>query len=51
MSYTLIMPTGRIMQFYIAATAELYRTIYGGVIVTPEILSEVENVTNQGLPV
>lgn len=49
MSYTLITRKGRIMQFYIAATAELYQTLYGGVILTPQILTE--NVTNQELSV
>jgi hypothetical protein len=49
MKYTLIMPNGKIMQFYLEAIAELYQTINGGVIVTDEILSidevkEFENV-------
>ena len=43
MPYTLIMPNGRIMSFYIKATAECYQTIYGGVIVTDEILNTEVN--------
>jgi hypothetical protein len=32
MEYTLIMPSGRRMQFYVESVAEMYRTIYGGVL-------------------
>jgi hypothetical protein len=32
MEYTLIMPTGRRMQFYMASVAEMYQQIYGGVL-------------------
>lgn len=32
MEYTLIMPSGRRMQFYIESVAEMYCRIYGGVL-------------------
>lgn len=32
MEYTLIMPTGRRMQFYVESVAEMYQRIYGGVL-------------------
>lgn len=38
MRYTLITSTGRIMRFYILATAECYQTIYGGQIIDENIL-------------
>ena len=40
MQYTLITKTGKIMQFYVKAVAELYLSLNGGVIVTKEILEE-----------
>lgn len=33
MEYTLIMPNGREMKFYLRAVAEMYQTIHGGRIV------------------
>lgn len=33
MNYTLILPSGRQMQFYLRSVAELYQTINGGRIV------------------
>jgi hypothetical protein len=46
MNYTLIMPNGKIMQFYLKAIAELYKRNNGGVIVTNEIfeVKDFENV-------
>ena len=38
MKYTLITKTGKIMQFFVQATAELYQQINGGVVITEEIL-------------
>jgi hypothetical protein len=38
MNYTLILPSGKIMQFYVQTIAELYKQIHGGVLVTSEIL-------------
>jgi hypothetical protein len=38
MKYTLIMNRGKVMQFYILSVAELYQSIYGGVIITESIL-------------
>ena len=38
MEYTLIMPDGREMKFYLRSVAELYQTIHGGRIVgRPEL--------------
>jgi len=39
MKYTLICANGRIRQFHVVAMAELYLNIYGGTIVTEEVLS------------
>jgi hypothetical protein len=38
MQYTLITKNGKILQFYIKAVAETYKQIYGGDIVTEDIL-------------
>ena len=38
MPYTLITSKGKIMQFYIKATAELYQQINGGVVFTQQVL-------------
>ena len=32
MEYTLIKPSGERMQFYVEAVAQMYQTIYGGVL-------------------
>ena len=42
MSYTLILPTGKILQFYVKSVAELYKKTHGGVLVTNEILKDYE---------
>lgn len=34
MEYTLVMPTGRRMQFYLRSVAELYQSLNGGYILT-----------------
>ena len=38
MQYTLITRKGKILQFYVKAVAEMYKKIYGGYIVTDDIL-------------
>jgi hypothetical protein len=38
MKYTLITAKGTVYQFYIKEVAECYQVVYGGVIVTDEIL-------------
>ena len=38
MSYTLLTAKGTVMQFYIEAVAMMYQTIYGGVVITQQIL-------------
>lgn len=40
MQYTLITKTGKVMQFYVKAVAELYLSLNGGVIVTNEVFNE-----------
>ena len=42
MPYTLITRKGRIMQFYIKETAELYQSLNGGVVFTQDILQQKE---------
>ena len=43
MQYTLITNSGKIMQFYIKSTAELYQKLKGGVVFTQQILEPLEN--------
>lgn len=38
MNYTLITKTGKVMNFYVKATAELYQSLNGGVVFTQQIL-------------
>jgi hypothetical protein len=38
MQYTLITKNGKILQFYVKAVAETYKQIYGGYIVSEDIL-------------
>lgn len=40
MQYTLILKTGKIMQFYIKAVAETYQRINGGTLVTTEVFNK-----------
>lgn len=40
MQYTLITNSGKIMQFYILAVAEMYQQGLGGVVITPQILEQ-----------
>jgi hypothetical protein len=42
MNYTLIMPNGNVMTFFIADMANLYQTIYGGIIVTSDVFKSEE---------
>ena len=42
MQYTLIMPDGRRMQFYLRAVAEIYQQINGGRLVGPPDLKLVD---------
>jgi hypothetical protein len=42
MQYTLIMPNGKIMQFYLQAMAEMYQRLNGGVVVTNDIFESKE---------
>jgi len=42
MKYTLITGKGKIMLFYIQGLAVTYQNLYGGVIVTEAVMTEVE---------
>lgn len=44
MEYTLITKSGKIMQFYIKAVAEMYQASLGGVVLTQQMLETQENV-------
>lgn len=39
MRYTLITSSGKVMQFFIEEVAKTYQSIYGGVVVTDEIVN------------
>jgi hypothetical protein len=41
MKYTLITANGSIQQFYVKSVADLYRKLYGGVVITQQILTEM----------
>ena len=41
MTYTLLTPTGRILVFQIKECAEIYRSAYGGVIMTDTIVKNI----------
>lgn len=43
MQYTLVTKTGKVMQFYIKATAETYKQAFGGVVFTQQILKTVDS--------
>jgi hypothetical protein len=38
MQFTLITKQGKVMQFYQEAVATMYQTLYGGVVITQQIL-------------
>jgi hypothetical protein len=42
MRYTLITKAGKVRMFYILSVAELYQQIYGGYLLTNDILNEKE---------
>jgi hypothetical protein len=41
MKYTLITANGSIQQFYVKSVADLYCKLYGGVVFTQQILTEM----------
>ena len=43
MQYTLITKTGKVMQFYIKAVADMYQQGLGGVVITQQLLETQEN--------
>jgi hypothetical protein len=45
MKYTLLLKNGKLLQFYLLSVAEMYKNIYGGVIITDDVLKfDVETV-------
>ena len=42
MQYTLITKTGKVMQFYIKAVADMYQQGLGGVVFSPQVLETQE---------
>ena len=48
MKFTLITKNGKIMQFYVQSVAETYRNLYGGVLVSEDILvvAEIQQTEN-----
>jgi hypothetical protein len=46
MQYTLITTSGKVMQFYIKAVADMYQQGLGGVVVGPQVLETSEIVEN-----
>jgi len=43
MKYTLITSNGSIKQFFTEAMANLYKDLYGGVVMTQQVLETVDN--------
>ena len=43
MKYTLITAKGSVKQFYTEAVANLYKDIYGGVVITQQVLETIDN--------
>jgi hypothetical protein len=39
MQYTLIAGNGKVYTFFLKSVAELYQQCYGGVVITPQVLS------------
>jgi hypothetical protein len=48
MRFTLITKNGKIMQFYVQSVAEMYRNLYGGVLVSKDVLvvAEIQQTEN-----
>ena len=44
MNYTLITKIGKVYTFYVKALADSYQQAYGGVVITQQILVDVETV-------
>ena len=51
MDYTLITRNGKVLTFFIRATADLYQQIYGGIVFTQQILvdQKSQNVYNTNI--
>ena len=45
MKYTLLTANGSIQQFYVKSVADLYQSLYGGVVFTSQILDQSYTVT------
>ena len=46
MKYTVIIPNGRVMTFYIEEVARTYARAYRGTLVTPEMLNVFKRMSN-----
>lgn len=40
MKYTLILPTGKVMCFFVLSVAQLYQSLYRGVLITESVLEQ-----------
>lgn len=40
MQYTLIAGNGKVYTFFLKSVAELYQQCYGGVVITPQVLTQ-----------
>lgn len=47
MQYTLITKNGKILQFYVKSVAETYKQIYGGYIVSEDILIDKTRIVTE----
>jgi len=43
MKYTLITSKGTVKQFFVQELANMYKDIYGGVVITQQVLKTVDN--------
>lgn len=46
MKYTLLMPNGKIMLFYIESVANLYQRLNGGVVITQQVLEGLDTIAD-----
>jgi hypothetical protein len=46
MKYTVIIPNGRVMTFYLESVARTYAQAYRGTLITPEMLTVFKRMSN-----
>jgi hypothetical protein len=46
MKYTVIIPNGRVMTFYLESVARTYAQAYHGTLITPQILNTLKRLQN-----